>query len=154
MTNQDQMINCPVCDGDACYKTPVNESAHTYFCFSCGYVTNDLQKVDDFDIEAYEQTLPELYKDAKIVDEESRIWYPAAINVPEKGTVFLNLTPEKLTSWCSIKVRPLTAEEKKELSNKGIKYKSDASTMKFFGGDFIECLDSIGFFAEPEKTKK
>jgi len=154
MTNQDQMINCPVCDSDACYKAPINESAHTYFCFGCGYVTNDLQKVDDFDIEAYEQSLPELYKDAKIVDEERRIWYPAAINIPEKGTVFLNLTPEKITSWCGIKVRPLTADEKKELSNKGIKYKSDASTMKFFGEDFLEALDYINFFTAPEKTKK
>lgn len=143
---QDQLSICPKCGSDACYATPVNEFASSYFCFGCGYQTSDLQKEGDFNFEQFEETMPELYKDAKYVDKEGRVWYPATINLPEKGTAFLNIAPDKTVQWCSIKVRPLTEEEQSQLSNKGIKHKSDSSTLKFFGDDFIEALDYINFF--------
>jgi len=152
---KDTLILCPKCQGDACYKSPLNETLFSYYCFSCGYSTTDAQTVDEFEIEAYEETLPELYKDIKHIDEEGRIWYPNTINLPEKGTVFLGINLKTgLVEWCGIQVRKLTTEEKKQLANKGIKFKSDASTMKFFGKDFIEALGYIGFFDVQEPKKK
>jgi len=150
MTNsaKDTLSICPKCGSDACYTTPLNNTANSYFCFGCGYQSNDLQKEGEMDFEMLEESMPDLYKDFKFVDEEKRVWYPSAINIPEKGTAFLNVSPNKSIEWCAIKVRSLTEAEQKELSNKNINYKSDASTLKFFGDDFIEALDYINFFSK------
>lgn len=142
----EELIICPLCGSDACYKTPINEKHFSYFCFGGGHQTNDLMKVGEFNFEEYEETLPELYKDLKQTDSEDRAWYPVAINLPEKGTVFINGTSVENWQWCAIKTRELTEEESKSLANKGIKYKSDTSTMKHFEKEFIEALDYIGFF--------
>ena len=111
----ESLSTCPNCKSDACYISPLNEVANNYFCFGCGFVTNDLQKENEFDIQLYEESIPELYKDVKVVDEEGRIWYPATINIPDKGTVFLNGTSAITAHWCAIKVRKLTKEEKGEI---------------------------------------
>lgn len=144
--NADQLTICPKCGSDACYKLPINETAFSYWCFGCGAHTTDLQKMGEIDLEQFESALPELYKDVKFVDEENRIWYPITINIASKGTVFLNGKSSTALDWCAIKVRELTEEERVELSNKGLTHKSDASTMKMFGSDFIEALDYINFF--------
>jgi len=144
--NNDQLTICPKCGSDACYKTPISEVAFSYFCFGCGYTTSDLQIEGEFDFNQYEETLPELYKDVKYIDADKRVWYPASINMVDKGTVFLNGSSAENAQWCGIKVREITEEESKALANKGIKHKSDASTMKGFRKDFIESLDYIGFF--------
>jgi len=144
--DRDQLSICPKCKSDACYKLPVNETAFNYYCFGCGYQTNDLMKVDEFNLVDYEETLPELYKDLKYVDDENRVWYPIAINISNKGTVFVNGKSVDTAEWCGIKVRELTEEEQKHLPNKGITHKSDSTTMKMFGNDFIEALDYISFF--------
>lgn len=144
--NTDNLSICPKCQGDACYKLPINETAFSYFCFGCGYQTNDLLKIGDVDFEEYEAAMPELHKDAKFIDTENRVWYPITINLPTKGTVFLGGKSLEYVEWTAIKVRSLTKEEKKELSNKGLTHKSDSSTIKGFGQDFIEALDYINFF--------
>jgi len=142
----ESLIQCPKCGSDACYKLPINESAYSYFCFGCGFQTNDLQKLSTLDVEAFEETLPELYKDIKYVDSEDRIWYPITINLPSKGTVFMSGRSKDAAEWCGIQARPLTEEEQESLANKGHTHKSDSKTLKNFGKDFIEALDYIGFF--------
>lgn len=145
MTN-DKLDICPKCGCDGCYITPINETKNNYFCWGCGFQTNDLMKEGEFDIAAYEETLPELHKDVKHTDSEGRVWYPISINIPDKGTVFLNGKTAEETQWSAIKVVPLTEEEKKEPKFKGATHKSDAKSLKDFGGDFIEAIDYIGLF--------
>jgi hypothetical protein len=143
---KDEMIICPKCGCDGCYRTPINETKNNYFCWGCGFQTNDLMKEGEFDFTAYEETLPELYKDVKGKDSENRIWYPISINVTDKGTVFLNGTNVDDVYWSAIKVVSLTEEEKQEPKYKGLTYKSDAKSLKNFGEDFIEACDYIGLF--------
>jgi len=142
----DQLTLCPKCECDGCYVTPINESKNSYFCWGCGFQTNDLMKEGEFDFEAYEETLPELYKDIKGKDDEGKVWYPISINIPDKGTVFLNGTDVKDVRWSAIKVVSLTEEEKQEPKYKNLTYKSDAKSLKNFGEDFIEACDYIGLF--------
>lgn len=142
----DKLELCPKCGCDGCYITPVNETKNNYFCWGCGFQTNDLMKEGEFDFEAYEETLPELYKDVKYKDKEGRVWYPISINIPDKGTVFLNGKTAENTFWSAIKVVPLTEEEKLQPKYKGLNYKSDAKSLKEFGNDFIEACDYIGLF--------
>ena len=142
----EELIVCPLCGSDACYKTPINEKYYSYFCFGGGHQSNDLMKEGEFKFEEYEETLPELYKDLKKTDEEGRTWYPVAINIPEKGTVFANGTGADNWQWSAIKTRELTEEESEKLADKGVKYKSDVKTLSHFESNFIEALDYIGFF--------
>ena len=143
---KDEMILCPKCGCDGCYKTPINETLSNYFCWGCGYQTNDLMKEGEFDFEKFEEVLPELYKDAKYKDEEGRVWYPAVINIEDKGTIWLNGKSVDIAEWSAIKVIPLTEEEKQQPKYKGLTYKSDAKSLKGFGNDFIEACDYIGLF--------
>jgi len=142
----DELVTCPSCGSDACYVKSINETKNSYTCFGCGFNSNDLMIEGEYDAEAFEEDLPMLYSDIKKVDSKGRVWYPNVINVPEKGTVFANGKNAESWGWTAIKVRPLNEEEKKQLSNKGIEFKSDSSTLKSFGNDFIEALDYIGYF--------
>lgn len=142
----DELVTCPSCGSDACYSKPINETKNAYTCFGCGFNSNDLMLEGEYDVEAFEEDLPLLYSDIKKVDKEGRVWYPNVINVAEKGTVFASGRSAESWGWNAIKVRPLNEEEKKQLSNKGIEYKSDSTTLKNFGNDFIEALDYIGYF--------
>ena len=142
----DQLTICPKCGCDACYVTPINETKSNYFCWGCGYQTNDLMKEGDFDFVAYEETLPELYKDIKYTDEEGRVWYPIVLNIETAGTVFINGATTENAQWSAIKVIELTEEEKAEPKYKGKTHKSDAKSLKYFGEDFIEACDYVGIF--------
>lgn len=142
----DQLTLCPRCGCDGCYVSPINETKNNYFCWGCGFQTNDLMKEGEFDFEAYEETLPELYKEVKSVDSEGRVWYPITLNYEDRGTVFLNGTSKDSTHFSAIKTVLLTEEEQTQPKYKGKKYKSDAKSMKHFGNDFIEALDYLGFF--------
>ena len=142
----DQLSTCPKCGCDGCYIAPVNETKNTYFCWGCGFQTNDLMKEGEFDFTGYEETLPELYREIKYVDAEKRVWYPIVLNVEEKGTVFLNGTSKEDVHWAGIKTVPLTEEEKQQPKYKSKSHKSQAKSLKNFGNDFIEAVDYVGLF--------
>jgi hypothetical protein len=142
----DKMSICPKCGCDGCYVSPINETKNNYFCWGCGFQTNDLMVEGEFDFAQYEETMPELYKDIKYVDEQKRVWYPISINLPDKGTVFISGKSTEEVQWSAIKVVPLTEEEKKQPKYKNLKYKSDAKSLKHFGDDFIEACDYMGMF--------
>lgn len=142
------LLTCPKCKApESCTTIAINETKKAYSCFSCGYQTTDLMIEGEFDFEAMEETMPELHKACKWKDELGRIWYPTTINVPEKGTVFLNGTSKENSYFSGIKTIPLTKEEMKMPRFKGQKYKSDPSTLQSFGSDgFFEACDYIGIF--------
>jgi hypothetical protein len=142
----DKMSICPKCGCDGCYVTPINETKNNYFCWGCGFQTNDLMVEGEFNFGEYEETIPELYKDIKYVDGEKRVWYPISINLVDKGTVFLSGKSIDEIQWSAIKVVLLTEEEKKQPKYKNLTYKSDAKSLKHFGNDFIEACDYIGVF--------
>jgi DNA-directed RNA polymerase subunit RPC12/RpoP len=150
MENQnDELVTCPKCGSDACYKYAIMETAErvlsSYKCFGCGFFSKDAMK-EGFDFDTFEAGQPQLFIDLKTIDKEDRVWFPLTVNHPDKGTVFAFGPSEDNWQWAAIKNRPLTEEEQKELVNKGITHKSDASTLKYFQKDFIEACDYIGYF--------
>jgi len=149
--NKDNLEICPKCGGDAAYTTQLNATAKNYFCFGCGFTSNDLMIAGEFDFDQYEETLPELYKDIKVDDGSGRIWYPITINIEDKGTVFAKGTNYEDWVWAGVKVKEVSKEEQKKFkipgTNKSYKYKTDMTTLKEYKqGDFIEALDYINFF--------
>ena len=144
--NQDTLVKCPKCKEEhACYKVPVNETKFGYWCMGCGFHSTDLMIKGEFEIEPYEETLPELYKELRHIDEDGRIWYPTAVN-EVGGTVFANGTSKDNWQWSAIQTVPLTEEEMKMPKHNGINYKSDPKTLAHFGTDFIEACDYVGLF--------
>jgi len=142
---KDNLIDCPLCsEPGACYASIINEANKmSYFCFGCGYHSNDLMISGEFDTDDYEKQLPELYKDIKRVDNDNRVWYPTAINLQEKGTVFANGKNPDEWQWAAIKNIPLSEEDKEKLIFKGKTHKSDSKSLKNFGKDFLSALEYI-----------
>lgn len=147
---KDKLITSPLTGNeDACYKLPINEKNYAYKCLNTGFETNDFMIEDKFDFEKLEETLPELYKDIKIVDPKKRVWYPQVINIKEKGIVFVNGTSDKDWCWAAIKSIKVKEDEKERFKNtktgEYMEYKNDPSSMKKFDRfDFIYALEYIG----------
>jgi len=144
----DKLTTCPKCGAlESCYTTPINETMNSYICFQCGYQTSDLMIKGEFDFEEFESTLPELHKECAYVEESGRVWYPATINIPTKGTVFLNGTSKDDCYFSGIKTKELTKEEAQSPRFKNQTHKSDSQTMQHFGIDgFFDACNYIGFF--------
>jgi hypothetical protein len=144
----DNLITCPKCKEPlACYKTPINEFHNAYSCLGCGFNTSDLMVEGEYDVEAYEEELPELYKDIKYKDEENRVWYPNVVNIDGLGTVFANGASKDDWQWSGIKSVLLTEEEKEQPKFKGKTHKSDSKTLENFGQrGYFEACDYIGLF--------
>lgn len=143
--NNDNLIDCPLCgEPKGCYSVKMNEFYSTFLCLGCGYQSNDLMREGEFDFEAYEEQLPELYKDMKKIDSDGRAWYPSVVNIQEKGTVFMNGTCKEDARWSAIRNVLLTEEEKQKPMFKGKTHKSDSTSLQNFGNDYLSALEYVG----------
>ena len=143
---EDKLVKCSHCGSEMCYATPINETAWAYNCPSCGFTANDFIKDGEYNVEAFEETMPELYKDLKSVDDEGRVWYPIVVQ-NEDGIVFIDGTTKDNWAWSAIKNRSLTEDEIKiyvEQNKEVPPYKSDMNTKRNFGTvGFLEALSYI-----------
>jgi len=138
----DKLVICSKCGSDACYEHEI-EKITIWSCMSCGFTTNELMLEGSQLVTESEEVMPELYKDIKFVDDQKRVWYPTVINVPDKGTVFINGTNKNTWGWAGIKAIETTDEEKVKM--KGAPYKSDPTTLKTFDQkSFDEACAYIG----------
>jgi hypothetical protein len=144
---EDKLVKCEHCGSELCYAHQINENAWAYSCTSCGFTANDLIKEGEYDIEKFEEGMPELYKEIKYIDNESRIWYPLVIQ-NEIGVIFIDGNTKDNWGWGCIKNRPLTEEEKQvyiEQEKEVPPYKSDSTTLKHFGKTgFFTALQYMG----------
>jgi len=146
MENKDKLVMCDHCDSEMCYTVEIQPNMWAYNCAGCGFTANDFITEDEYDVEKFEETMPELYKDLKYVDNKSRVWYPMVIQ-NEEGIVFIDGKDKDNWGWGSIKNRPLT-EEEKQLYIKEDKevppFKSDSTTLKHFGmSGFLNAVNYI-----------
>jgi len=150
----DNLIICDRCGSDACYKQSVTEDINLFFCYGCGFQSNSaMTEGSDFYNEQLE-VLPELYKDLITVDGDNKIWIPSAINIPDKGMIFVNGTTHENWKWSAVKAVAVTEEEKEKypIPNKPGEYyewRMDMSTMMSFNEkDFMEALSYIELLPE------
>jgi hypothetical protein len=74
-----------------------------------------LFKTDSEQIEGYEVTLPDLYKDIKFLDTERGItWYPSVMNVPNYGIVFIDGTDKSDWKWKAAPAVDVAESEKEK----------------------------------------
>ena len=125
---------------------------------SSGYFTNEFplnyKKHPDFDIEKYEEGMPDLIKDLRYDDGES-YWYPATIQTAESlvfpvGTVQAvkdgKDIGDELIKWCYAPVKALTEKEKSNLSeNTPFESRVDMESAEYFISYLEACKKVKGF---------
>lgn len=143
----DKLTDCSRCGSNACYQQEIDQTTKTWMCFTCGFSTSTLM-VEGSDLaKNTEEVLPELYKDLKFVDQDTKVWYPATITVPEKGMVFIDGTAKDSWRWATAKAIPIIEEEKSKFPE-GQTHKMNMKSIEYFDQySFMDALDSIGFFA-------
>lgn len=140
------MIVCPHCGGNACYEQQVNEEVTTHFCFGCGFTTSTLMEVNSKVTLDTLANSPELYKDIMFVDKDNKVWFPSTMTLPGKGMVFVDGTSAENWQWAAVTAIEIAEEEKNNFP-KDQTHKMDMKNIRHFDqGDFMEALDSIGFF--------
>ena len=75
--DNDNLIQSPISDSNACYVTKINEEVTSYLDFGSGFTTTSLMVGESEQVVAAIETSPELFKDIRIVDKEGRTWFPA-----------------------------------------------------------------------------
>ena len=148
---EDNLVICPKCGSDACYKTPINEFHSNYSCFGCGFQTSDLIREGEFNFEEYDQSLPYLYVDIKHKDNEGRVWYPQTVNIDNKGTVFAYGRNKDDWKWAGVLMAEVQEEEKHKFKKPGTDeyytHKTDMKSLKLFEqNNFMDALEFIGVF--------
>ena len=143
----DKLTDCVRCGSNACYQQEIDQTTKTWMCFTCGFSTSTLM-VEGSDLaKNTAEVLPELYKDLKFVDEETKVWYPATMTVPEKGMVFLDGTDVNTWQWAAVKAVPILEEDKSKFPE-GQTHKMDMNSIQHFDQySFMDALDAIEFFA-------
>ena len=153
----DNLIVCNRCKGNACYTQEVNKIT-LYSCYGCGFQTSTVMKRGEKFLEEQMDILPDLYK--------ALIWMPQTVNLPQNGMVFATAAKEfgekgaevnqDNYEWAGVKAIKITEEEKEKFPIPGKKgefyeWRMDMTTEKRFAhNDFVEALDYIGVFDKKE----
>lgn len=127
----ESLIECKKCKGNACSEIS-NGKLTVWTCFGCGFATNS--SLTPSIIDQIEQTLPELYKDLRFIDDDGKYWYPLAVTMENKSMLFAEGKTIENWKWSAVK------------SKDG---KTDMTTKKEFEqNDFLEALDYIQYFQQ------
>ena len=145
---QDQLVDCKRCGGNACYEQHIDENTTTWLCMGCGFTTSTLMTKGGKVVADLNETSPELYKDLLFEDTDKRIWAPSTLTLPGKGMVFLDGTDSKNWKWAAVKAIEITEEERKDKNFPADQqYRMDMKNIKHFGQrDYMDACDYIGFF--------
>lgn len=120
---EDNKIECPVCKQVECFKESVelqDSTIDSYLCLGCGYTTTSKNIDESIDVRTWEQSMPEIIKNSKVVTADKLAWYPSVLNFPSKGIIFPDGTNEHTWVWTAAKVVPVSEAdaEKYPIPNK------------------------------------
>lgn len=142
--DKDTLNVCNRCGGDACYTTKVTPELSTYWCYGCGFISNDLMVSGSEFFTEQTETLPEIYK-ALLYTDGDKYWMPSMVNIPEQGMVFANGTSPLEWRWSAVKAVERTEEDKQKNPKNTSNWKMDMSSQKdFVEKDYMHALSYIG----------
>jgi hypothetical protein len=152
---KDKLIKCPLTGHLLCCEIetqgPDSNTIKTYISMSSGFWTNSLMKPGEDFYEQQMESLPQLYKDLAIIDDEFKLtWIPSNINLPQVGMVYASGTGVDSWGWEAIKYVKVQDFEKEKFKipntkNQYYEYKSDKTTLRYFNpNEFLEAADYIG----------
>ena len=139
--NKDLWVESPITKRKEVLVEYDDKQGESKMCIGSGFFTNEnflnYKKHPEFDIEAYESKMPELFKELRFDDGES-YWYPCTIQT-DTAMVFPNGTKENW-KWCYAEIKAL--EEKVE----GYESKLDIGNSKQFDR-FLDASKEINGFS-------
>lgn len=142
----EQLVTCKRCGSNACLEQQISEEVTTHLCMGCGFTTSTLMTEGSEVVTTALETSPELYKDLMHKDQDSFIWMPSTLTLPNKGMVFVDGTDKSNWQWAAVKAIPLQEGDKKVSDDQT--HKMDMKNLKHYAErDFMDALDHIGFFA-------
>lgn len=145
----ERVVPCRKCGSNYCYETIVEGSFVSWSCLLCGYATNTRMLNNTVELEAYLTTLPRLYQDLTVLDEDGFVWVPRYINVPGVGEIYANVSPQQDGwFWTAAKHIPMPENEKELYKNPDgsyREYKADSMNAKHFHNEaFAGALHYLG----------
>jgi hypothetical protein len=146
----DELIACPRCGSNACYRQEVNDKITNYLCYGCGFISNSLMKDGEIFWEEQFNALPELHKDLVFKDKNDQYWIPNTINHHDKGMVFANGSSVDNWHWAAVKALKVPDNEKQKFPIPGklgeyYEYRMDMENVeKFKERDYMDALSHIG----------
>ena len=94
-------------------ETDEHTGLESYICMESGFTTHEKLTVESEFIEKYEESITQLMRDVKFVDEErGLIWYPAFIQIPGVGMLYTIGTSKADMEWQVARVVDITGEER------------------------------------------
>lgn len=147
----DEITICTRCGSDLAYHQEISENLTITQCLGCGFLTNSLMKINNPFLNEQMETLPNLYKELIVEDENGKIWIPSYVDVDE-GMIFANGKNSENWKWAAVKKIPIPDSEKKKYPIPGKKNeyyskKTDMGTLKEFDEkNYLDALDYLGLF--------
>jgi len=138
----EKLITCRRCGSDACSEIS-DDKISIWLCMGCGFTTNTYMTEEN--AAKIEETLPNLHKDLKFIDDIELNWYPNSVTLDDKSMVFADGTSIDDWKWAAVKSVEVKEDEKEKF--KGATHKADMSTLQHFEEkDFMDALEYIGYF--------
>ena len=102
----EKVIDCPVCyDTDKCFED-VQEQYSSYLCFKCGFMSDSRYESGGLQLMDNLKKSPKLVQDLQFEDTQRNIvWFPAVINMGEKGIIFPDVPEEQENTKLCMEIR-------------------------------------------------
>ena len=140
----ERVIDCPVCyDTDKCFED-VQETFKSYLCFNCGFMSDSRYEIDSLTLIENLKSSPQLVQDLQIKDKQRNIvWFPAVINMGEKGLIFPEGTTPQDYVWKYAQVVEVSEEERDKYDN--YDRRLDVENAESFGQEgFLDACKAMG----------
>ena len=140
----ERVIDCPVCnDVDKCFED-VQENFTSYLCFNCGFMSDSRYESDSIALIENLKNSPKLVQDLQHKDlQRDIVWFPAVINMGEKGLIFPEGTSEEDYVWKYAQVVDIPEEERHNYNN--YDRRLDVENAESFGQEgFLEACKTMG----------
>ena len=139
----ERVIDCPVCyNTDQCFEE-IQETFSSYLCFNCGFMSDSRYEIDSIGLIENLKKSPKLVQDLQFKDlKRNIVWFPAVINMGEKGLIFPEGKPDNYV-WKYAQVVDVPEEEREKYNN--YDRRLDVENAESYGQNgFLEACKAMG----------
>ena len=139
----ERVIDCPCCfDVDRCFED-IQKDFSSYLCFNCGFMSDSRYEIDSIGLIENLKKSPKLVQDLQFKDlKRNIVWFPAVINMGEKGLIFPEGQPDNYV-WKYAQVVEVLEEEREKYNN--YDRRLDVENAESYGQNgFLEACKAMG----------
>ena len=139
----ERVIDCPCCfDVDRCFED-IQKDFSSYRCFNCGFMSDSRYEIDSIGLIENLKKSPKLVQDLQFKDlKRNIVWFPAVINMGEKGLIFPEGQPDNYV-WKYAQVVDVPEEEREKYNN--YDRRLDVENAESYGQNgFLEACKAMG----------